>query len=127
MLSLIGAMSPQQPSDFGVLVRQLRDARRWTQEKLAREADLTVTSVSNVERGATKPNAETVEKIAAAFGLEPGDLDPRHLATAVAEQAQGLAKRQAIGLLLAASDDEIDAILQLLKQRASKGTRRRAK
>jgi transcriptional regulator with XRE-family HTH domain len=80
-----------------------------------------------VERGATSPNAETVEKIAAAFGLEPGDLDPRRLAASVAEQANGLAKRQAIGLLLAASDTEIDAILQLLKRRASKGGTRQGR
>src|SRR3954454_10015008 len=76
MLSSSLPMPSEQPSRFGALIRQLRDARGWTQEKLAREADITVTSVSNVERGATKPNAETVEKLAAAFGLEPGDLDP---------------------------------------------------
>jgi transcriptional regulator with XRE-family HTH domain len=120
-------MSAQQPSDFGALVRQLRDARGWTQEKLAREADITVTSVSNVERGATKPNGETVEKIAAAFGLEPGDLDPRRLGEVVAASARTIAQRQAIRRLLALSDREIDAILGLFDERSGKAARSRQK
>jgi transcriptional regulator with XRE-family HTH domain len=117
-------MSAQQPRDFGALVRQLRDARGWTQEKLAREADLTVTSVSNVERGATKPNAETVEKLAAAFDLEPGDLDPRRLAESVAASARTLAQRQAIRRLLALPDADIEAIVQLIDERAARRKRR---
>lgn len=117
-------MSSHQPMDFGGLVRQLRDARGWTQEKLAREADITVTSVSNVERGATKPSAETVEKLAAAFGLEPGDLDPRRLARLVAEMARTLTQRQAIGRLLTLPDRQIREILDLLEAGAGHSTRK---
>ena len=127
MLSFSAPMPPQQPSHFGALVRQLRDARGWTQEKLAREADITVTSVSNVERGATKPNAETVEKIAAAFGLEPGDLDPRRLGDTVAASARTIAQRQAIRRLLALPDSDIEAIVQFLDQRSAKRKGRRGK
>src|SRR5262245_6105201 len=123
MLSSADRMSPHRPSDFGGLVRQLRDARGWTQEKLAREAEITVTSVSNVERGVTKPNAETVEKLAAAFGLNPGDLDPRLLAEAVAERARTFARRQAISRLLSLSDREINAIIEFLDRRSANASR----
>jgi transcriptional regulator with XRE-family HTH domain len=127
MLSSREQMLPHQPSDFGGLVRQLRDARGWTQEKLAREASITVTSVSNLERGATKPNAETVEKLAAAFGLQPGDMDPRRLAELVAESARTLAHRQAIGLLLALPDRDVEAILGDLAERSRKSARAKQK
>src|SRR4029079_4862264 len=100
MLSSGEQMSPLYPHDFGGLVRQLRDARGWTQEKLARDADNTVTSRSNVETGQTKPSAETVEKIAAAFGLRASELDPRRLARLVAEQAISFSRRRALTRLL---------------------------
>lgn len=109
--------------EFGGLVRQLREGRGWTQEKLAREADLTVTSVSNVERGATKPNAETVEKIAAAFGLQASELDPRHLAALVAQQAISFTRRRAITRLLAIGEREVEAVIAFLEERAKHGRR----
>jgi len=127
MLSSSPPMPSEQPSRFGALIRQLRDERGWTQEKLAREADITVTSVSNVERGATKPNAETVEKLAAAFGLEPGDLDPRRLGDAVAASARTVAQRQAIRRLLALPDSDIEAIVQFLDERTEQRKGRRGK
>jgi transcriptional regulator with XRE-family HTH domain len=120
MLSSGEQMSPLYPHDFGGLVRQLRDARGWTQEKLAREADITVTSVSNVERGATKPSAETVEKIAAAFGLRPGELDPRRLARLVAEQAISFTRRRAITRLLDIGEREVEAVIAFLDERSKR-------
>jgi len=124
MLSSPVPMPPQQPSDFGGLVRQLRDARGWTQEKLAREADLTVTSVSNVERGATKPSAETVEKIAAAFGLRPSELDPRRLARLVAEHAISFTQRRAITrLLLDIGEREVEAVIAFLDEQSKRKPR----
>ncbi|HKS22177.1 MAG TPA: helix-turn-helix domain-containing protein [Thermoanaerobaculia bacterium] len=124
MLSSGEQMSPSYPHDFGGLVRQLRDARGWTQEKLAREADITVTSVSNVERGATKPSAETVEKIAAAFGLRPSELDPRRLARLVAEHAISFTRRRAITrLLLDIGEREVEAVIAFLDERSKHGRR----
>jgi transcriptional regulator with XRE-family HTH domain len=113
-------VSPQG-SNFGVLLRQLRGARGWTQEKLAREADITVTSVSNLERGETRPNEETITKLAAAFGMTPSDLDPRRLAKRVAEMARTLVQRQAIGRLLTLSDRDIEAVTAFIDERAAKG------
>jgi hypothetical protein len=66
---------------------------------------------------------ETVEKLAAAFDLEPGDLDPRRLAQLVAEMARTLTQRQAIGRLLTLPEREISAILAVIDERTGKGAR----
>ena len=58
--------------NFGGLIRQLRDERGWTQEQLAREAGITVTCLSNLERGATKePNTETISDRIVSLPLFP--------------------------------------------------------
>ncbi|HEY6139073.1 MAG TPA: helix-turn-helix transcriptional regulator [Thermoanaerobaculia bacterium] len=113
-------MPPRRPSDFGGLVRQLRDARGWTQETLAREAEITVTSVSNLERGATKPSTATVEKIAAAFDLRPGELDPRRLAALVAQRAISFTRRRAIARLLEIGEREVEAVIAFLEERTKR-------
>jgi transcriptional regulator with XRE-family HTH domain len=108
------------------LIRRLRDERGWTQERLAREAHITITCLSNLERGATKdPNIETIAGLAAAFGLQPSELDPRRLGEAVAQQARSFAQRQAITRLLALSDRDVEAALAFLDERSKR--RRRAR
>lgn len=114
---LLAAMTPPfaQPMTFGALVHHLRVQRGWTQEQLARLSGITVGSVSNLERERTVlPNAETVERLAAAFGLGPEELDPRRLGEQVTEQARSLARRQAIKLLLELSDRQVQAALPQL-------------
>jgi transcriptional regulator with XRE-family HTH domain len=102
---------------FGELIRRLRGERRWTQERLAREAGITITCLSNLERGATKdPNTETIVGLAVAFGLDPSELDPRRLAVVVAEKARSFEQRQAIMRLLALGDRDIEAVLDFLDQ-----------
>src|SRR6266511_3320605 len=109
--------SDPQSTDIGELIRQLRSERGWTQERLAREAHITITCLSNLERGATRdPNIETVAGLAAAFGLQPSELDPRRLAEVVAEQARSFAKRQAIMRLLSLPDRDIEAILSFMDE-----------
>ena len=111
-------------TDFGGLIRRLRDERGWTQEKLAREAGITITCLSNLERGATKePNAETISGLATAFGLQPSELDSRRLGEAVTELASTFAKRQAITRLLMLHDRDVEAVVNFIKQR-SRGRKR---
>jgi len=118
-------MHSAQPRTFGALVRHLRDERGWTQEQLARVAGITVTSVSNLERGATVlPNAETVERLAAAFGLDPDEMDPRWLAERVAAQALSLAQRQAIKRVLGLNEGDINTILYRLAELESVARKR---
>src|SRR6266540_217005 len=104
-----------QPMTFGALVHHLRVQRGWTQEQLARLSGITVGSVSNLERERTLlPNAETVEKLSAAFGLDPEELDPRWLAERVIAQARSLARRQAIKVVLELSDRQVQTALAQL-------------
>lgn len=56
------------PQKFGDHVRQLRLARRLTQEALAERAGLSVDAIRRIERGAFSPSLETVRKLAT--GLE---------------------------------------------------------
>ena len=111
---------------IGELVRQFRDEHGWTQELLARKAGITITCLSNLERGATKdPNIETIAGLAAAFGMQPGDLDPRRLAEIVAERARTFVRRRAIGRLLALSDRDVEAALEFLDERAAQQPRKK--
>jgi transcriptional regulator with XRE-family HTH domain len=111
-------------ADFGELIRRLRDERGWTQAQLSRESGLTITCLSNIERGATKdPNTETVSGLAAAFGLQPSELDPRRLAEEVAELARTFAQRQAITRLLSLPDRDVEAVIDFLDGRTRKRPR----
>src|SRR2546421_260469 len=87
---------------------------RWAKQ-LARLSGITVGSVSNLERERTTlPNADTVERLAAAFGLEPEELDPRWLAERVIAQASSLARRQAIKAVLEMSERQVQMALAQL-------------
>lgn len=60
--------------NFGVAVRQLREARGWSQERLADQADLNRSYVGEIERGRAIASLLTVEKLAAALGVRPSAL-----------------------------------------------------
>ena len=56
-------------------VRELREARGWSQAELARRADVRAATLSNIETGQTKGiDFETLEKLAKALGCDPGYL-----------------------------------------------------
>ena len=59
---------------FGKRVRALREARDWTQEHLAEEADLNWLQIGHIERGASDPKLSTVMRIARALGVKAGKL-----------------------------------------------------
>lgn len=52
---------------IGKRVKKLRDERGWSEEKLARKADLSRQTIRNVEAGVGLPKLETLELIADAF------------------------------------------------------------
>lgn len=51
-----------------------RQARGWSQQVLAGEADLSLRYLAGVERGEENPSLETIVAIAGALGVQPGDL-----------------------------------------------------
>ncbi len=59
---------------FGETVRSLRNQRKMSQEKLALDIKMDLTSVNEIERGHRSPKLVTVCKIAAALGVRPSQL-----------------------------------------------------
>jgi transcriptional regulator with XRE-family HTH domain len=59
---------------FGIVVRQLREARGWSQECLANRADLNRSYMGEVERAAVMPSLATALKLAQALELPLSDL-----------------------------------------------------
>ena len=70
---------------FGTMIRQLRQARRWTQMDLAERTGLDQSTVSTIELGKGKRTVGTVSALAGAFGADAHDwieraglVGPRH-------------------------------------------------
>lgn len=63
--------------DVGREIRRLREEKQWSQAKLAGEAHMGVSSVSQIETGVRNPSAATLWKIAEALGVEAADLFPK--------------------------------------------------
>jgi transcriptional regulator with XRE-family HTH domain len=58
----------------GVNVKRAREAKGWSQEELAHQAELHRTYISGVERGVRNPTVTVLDKIAGALSLAPGRL-----------------------------------------------------
>ena len=55
--------------NFGAAVRELREARTWSQEQLAEHAGLNRSYVGEIERGGAIASIVTVDKLAHALGV----------------------------------------------------------
>lgn len=55
-------------------IRARREELGWTQEQLAGAAGLSRVQVSNLECNVNRPHVDTLLRLEAALGLEPGDL-----------------------------------------------------
>lgn len=71
--SVLQAMEAQQKA-IAERVRVLRDARGWTNEKLAREADLSTKTVSRLVNGQRDARGGTLRAVAKALGVEESEL-----------------------------------------------------
>ena len=56
--------------NIGVKVRVLRKERGLTQEKLALEAEMSVTYLRRIEHGRANPTLRALDRVAAILGLE---------------------------------------------------------
>lgn len=61
-------------SRFGSRLRQLREERGYSQEKLAERAKLHRNYIGGVERGERNVALENIVKLAKALSVRPGDL-----------------------------------------------------
>ncbi|MBI5918863.1 MAG: helix-turn-helix transcriptional regulator [Nitrosomonadales bacterium] len=59
---------------FSTVLRQLREARGWSQEQLAERADLNRSYLGEVERGHAIPSLATVSKLAGALEIRLSSL-----------------------------------------------------
>ncbi len=63
--------------DVGQEVRRLREAKGWGQARLAVEAGVAVSGVSQIENGHRNPNSATLIKLARALDVDVADLFPK--------------------------------------------------
>jgi transcriptional regulator with XRE-family HTH domain len=82
-------MRPEQA--FGIVLRDLRQARSLSQEALALESELDRTFISLLERGLRQPSLTTILQLAGPLGVAPEDL----VAEVVAVLSQGEERREA--------------------------------
>lgn|SRR5581483_3182602 len=60
-------------SYLGTRVKLLRDARRWTQQELASQSRVSVTTISRYENGRVAMfSAKVLDRLSAALGVDPG-------------------------------------------------------
>jgi transcriptional regulator with XRE-family HTH domain len=59
---------------IGARIRELRQERGLSQEALGARSGISTFSVSRIETGKSMPGSATVEKVAHALGVEPGEL-----------------------------------------------------
>jgi len=60
---------------MGKSLRELRNEAFLSQIELAKEAGLTIATISRLETGKRKPHRRTVRKIAKVLKVQPGDID----------------------------------------------------
>jgi transcriptional regulator with XRE-family HTH domain len=68
------AMPDQPDAALGARLKKLRERCGFTQEKLALEARVTVSTLSRIERGLTSPRWATVTKLANAMNVSLSQL-----------------------------------------------------
>lgn len=69
-------MSSRFVKAFGLMIKQKREDKQWSQERLAKIAGLHRTQISLIERGHRDVRIETLKKLAHAFRVQPGELLP---------------------------------------------------
>jgi transcriptional regulator with XRE-family HTH domain len=69
-----GSGATDAPSPVGERLRELRIGRRLTLKEVANEAGVTEGFLSQVERGRSSPSLKTLQALAGALGLTPGDI-----------------------------------------------------
>jgi predicted ATPase/class 3 adenylate cyclase len=88
-------MHADPPEELGSLVRSFRERRGLTQESLVSRmaGAVTVETVSNIERGRTRPRRHTLGRLAAALGLGSAERDALWAAWAAGAAVAGPASR----------------------------------
>jgi XRE family transcriptional regulator, regulator of sulfur utilization len=75
-------------ASFGIALRQAREARGWSQERLAERSDLNRSYVGEIERGHAIASLATPEKLAQALEVTPSALVMRGEAVSLQQLAR---------------------------------------
>lgn len=59
---------------FGQHLKELRESRKWSQEKMAHAAGVTTSFVSTLERGRKVPSLTTILKLARGLKVDAAEL-----------------------------------------------------
>lgn len=110
----------------GEEIRRRRLAKGWGQTKLAAEAGMAVSGISQLENGKHNPTSATLEKVARALGVEIGDLFPKAptpLQLEFAGQAGQLEENPTLGGILGGGDlvSQYEAFLHKAFRRVEAG------
>jgi len=63
-------MVSSQPNILGANIKKLRAKKEWSQDRLAKEADIPYTTITKIETGLIKaPSVFTVDKIASTLDV----------------------------------------------------------
>jgi transcriptional regulator with XRE-family HTH domain len=81
--------------EVGQEIRLRREAKGWSQAKLAGEAGMGVSGVSQIETGARNPSAVTLRKLADALGVDVAEFFPKAPASPSTEPSPAEEERRA--------------------------------
>jgi transcriptional regulator with XRE-family HTH domain len=65
---------PDPVTTFAANLRRLRQERGLTQEQLALDAGMDMADIGHIETQGREPKVTTIAKLAAALGVDPGEL-----------------------------------------------------
>ena len=109
------------PVFFGELIRNARKSLGLTQRQLADQIGVSNTSVSNWEKGLSRPDADLIQKLCAVLHLQPNDIYGTTQDTAgrrsVSDEDIKFALFGGDGEITDAMFDEVKRFAAFLKQR----------
>lgn len=71
---------------IGEIIHRERSAKKMSMRKLAKEADVALATIVNVEKGYHEPSRSTLKCIAGALDLDVRDIMLEHVGSIVKEQ-----------------------------------------
>lgn len=83
--------------EFGRRLLRMTLDRGWNQSELARQCDVGKDAISTYINGKSLPGPRNLQKIAMAFGVEPGSLLPNSIETTMDRELPAFEMRQAVG------------------------------
>ena len=105
-------MSQREKPRFDVLkkIDKERELRGWSEYTLAKNADLTQSTISTWFRKGLQPSVASLEKICAAFGITLSQFFEENAAYDAAEE-----QKELVHLWMSLSPTQRDIVLQLLR------------